>query len=366
MQVTDVLFKSAKEDNLTWDSVFAFIKPVYENSTIIYDKVQNLTLNFNDVNYGDFNGANYGVTETVQKMLLRKYKIPFNFFVSATPDLKEKVYMEGMSKFIAGKSSERDNAFHIKTFETEDGEDKAYIYGLLPKAYKPISFSAIFGNVRAALEDEFDIVEVSASINKVELILNSKTALLEEYKIGFRVLFSEIGEPFTMIPFLFLTKGDAIIEFTNSKGVILPFRKSMARYKQSEIVDEIKLFELTVKQKLNILLPVIEKFKEASIEDESVYMAIESVFIPSAKIRDDYSPFIDSKFNELGGENLWNLLQAMAQSLTLYSKRAIVSTESKGTIGLALLSIAFESSKDFKMKFEAKDIVEHLVENFEE
>lgn len=285
-------------------------------------------------------GASFDLTEYALKQFLKKLKIPYQYYMTCSPELRDKEIREAMEE----QSGKVEYIFKVK-------EDK--IYGIVPKQYYNSQTAPFIQKIADNLPANVTIAEYELNLDKVRVrfISSDKEFVPVDALVpGVDVLFSEVAAT----PFAMQT---AIFRKVCSNGLMLPeghapsFKMPMTRFKEEQFQAALSSMRDEFFDNQLPLAELFEKFKTIELpssrgEEElpQILAIARDLVLPSRVLQRDYEQLIIEEFNK-NEDNLTlnGLLNAVTRTARDIGASEKVKLESSAG---AFVSKVFSLQKD--------------------
>ena len=346
--------------DVTREQVMEQINSLDRNKTSIVADLKNVT-DF-DVSPGKFDftldGKSYHFRGWAQTQLLRKLRIPGNYFNICSEDLRRQEIEEGLENLQRGAENRFKLWLNPETNELE-------VYGIIPKNCKDVLTSEI-------MEKVFDGM---GSQDKVRVGEFSHT--LEEMRIRFiseANSYVEVDEEFPAVDFRFSEVLKCPIQLQSvlfrkvcSNGMVVPteinqaFTMPLPRFKPDVFDMQIQYVDNSVSG-LETIAKTFEALKsvelpEALINAEDVTNLFDDMFeyvLPSKQVRNTYGDLVRAEYNREGNYTVNGLVNAttrIARDLTDSDADKIALESSAGSF-VSTIAIRDEQARDDGRTFE--------------
>lgn len=239
-------------------------------------------------------GSSFELTDYALKQFLKKLKIPYQYYMSCSSELRDKEIREAMQE----QSGKIEYIFKLK-------DEK--IYGIVPKQYYSTLTEPFIQKIAENLPSSVSIAEYELNLDKIRVrFVSTDTSYVDVDALvpGVDVNFSEVGAT----PFAMQT---AIYRKVCSNGLMLPegyapsFKMPMTRFREEQFQASVSSMKDSFFEKQKPIAELFEKFKEIPLpssrgleELPEELKTARDLVLPSRVLQRDYEQLILEEFNK--------------------------------------------------------------------
>lgn len=318
---------------LTLEEVISREEEVDKEKGVFKDKLANLTDWDTETLQFTIGGEKYNFTSYALRQLLSKFKIPYNYFIDSSPELRNKELTEGL------QAANKNVSYIFKIIPDslltgiDNNTGQKTVYGIIPQVHLNFQTSEFLKKIQRSLPDTVSLIEEEVSLEETRLRFISKDITYptkdgSQYIPASDIHFSEVGAaPYSQHAVLINTTLNAAQKFPQalSESVKIP----LTRFNEQQ-------FDLSMKQLPDIVMGMqslfIPVFEALSTLKTSPTITEEGEF--DGKLHDIFKLIIPGR----------KLQSAVQEQATLNYKAASTHTL-KSLYDSILRMIAYEDNK---------------------